>query len=198
MVLALKFAPPRISLGKLARTSIAIEALWGFAAFMLLLWIVAGSPAAAAVDAVVLLFCAASVEEIVFRVFLPSQLAQRLLHYDFSKRDALIAGCVVSQCAFALCHFAVEHGYFTEIPVREFGRLFAAGLLYAEIVALMGVGTASAIHACMNFSLHSLTPSPMPVGLPIVSLFVLLGLVLLWFRVDRESASCARSQSLLL
>lgn len=187
MVLALARVPPRVALVRTAFKSIAVQIICGFAAFELLLWVTTVRPVWSLYDGAFLIFFAASVEEVVFRIFLPNQLTLRLHHYDFSKRNALIVGCIVSQCAFALCHFFVGHGVFFAIPLREFARLFAAGLLYAEIVALLGVGAAAAIHACTNVLLRSPTAAPIEVGLSIISVFAVLGLVQLWFRAVRES-----------
>ena len=189
--LALAWIPPRVTLVTTPAKSIAFQFIGGFAAFELLLWVGTVTPVWSFFEGPFLLFFAAGVEEVVFRVFLPYQLMRRLHLYDFNERDALIIACIASQCAFALCHFFVGHGLLFAIPLTEFARLFAAGLLYAEIVAVVGVGVAAAIHACTNVLLRTSAAAPIHVGLSIICVFALLGLVQLWFRAGSKDQSFA-------
>jgi len=189
LTFAVSYAPPRSVLKDRRTTRPAIEILWGFAAFVLLLWLVSAAPTSLSFTVILWLFAAAGVEELIFRAFLPQQLAQRLRHYAFSERQALVIGCIVVQLSFALCHFSRGNWSFFELPMTEFARLFAAGLLYAEIIALVGFGTAVAIHACTNFLSHGLMPSPIHVGLPLICVFAAIGLIHLWFRATRKAST---------
>jgi len=197
IVFTVTFLPPRLALTTAALKSTAIEIFWGFVAFELLILIVTKANTLAVLVSVSFIYVAAGSEEIVFRVLLPNQLEQRLIYYNFTRRHAMIAACIVSQCVFALCHFAVDPRLFFGNRIIEFIRLFAAGLLYAEIVAVVGVGSAAVVHTLVNFLLRTTTPSPMHPGLPIVVAILAMGLVHLWFRISIPNIASGSSLDLI-
>ena len=177
LALLATYVPPKIRSAQPRVGLLAIEMLWGALAFSLMVAVAFRAHAVAPYPTLFPIFVAAAAEELVFRLFLPTQLSHRLIHYGINRRTAWLAAAVTSQAAFALCHF-VQRPVFG-LPLQEFYRLFVAGLLYSEIVALLGVGSASAIHATANFSSETLSFPPPSLSLQAISFAALIGIVYL-------------------
>jgi hypothetical protein len=107
---------------------------------------------------------AASAEEVVFRVALPATFARQLLRAGVRRKGASFAALLLSQLLFAACHFLPEPGTSASFSTIHFGRFLVAGCLYGALVALFGVGFASAVHAGLNIEIIT-APAPLPLRL---------------------------------
>lgn len=123
----------------------------------------------------------ATCEELVFRNLLPNTLAKRIYRQSNS-RLATISAIGLAQLSFAACHFVIGPARPLAPSSLEFVRLFAAGLIYTELVLILGVGITALIHAAANLLPYlpgEVTHSP-PMFL--VLLATSLGVVLLLSR----------------
>lgn len=91
-------------------------------------------------------FLPALSEELVFRLILPALLLRSLRRAHVTLAVALVLSCVIAQVAFAL-----SHSVMMPVGAREFGRLVAAGLLFAELVRSAGLWAATGLHTVLNY-----------------------------------------------
>lgn len=160
----------------------AADITCGLAVFLALVSLVLRMNPAAVFLAYFPVYLAAAAEELVFRKFIPGQLSGRLVASGYARKNACVVGCVVAQLSFATSHFAITGGDFNFLIFNEFCKLFAIGLFFAEIVALLGVGFASVVHATINVAISVWLPGPPMVGFIVVPCFAFLCLILLWLR----------------
>lgn len=135
----------------LARASLQLfgGVLFTVAAITVLGW----WPAALPVLLVVLV--PAAVEEAVFRRALPLRLAQLLGRGTrIERRYSLFLGQIASQALFAACHFVSRDGLWASRGGTEAVRLFAAGVLYANLAERRGLWLAVGAHTTLNLGLH--------------------------------------------
>lgn len=122
----------------------------------------------------------AFVEEYVFRGIIPHALNALLLDCRVGRRSARIAAVVLAQAVFAACHFVSAST--RAAGWTEGARLFVGGLLYSNVVAASGIGTAAAVHATMNLTLSNSVAlgdlAPSPFGLLLTGVLALVGLLI--------------------
>lgn len=197
LVLTLSFVKSSHFGPKLGLRTILFELAIGFGVLTVLV-VVAFRPASAVPILVLALYVGAVAEELIFRVFLPNQLARRLRSAQFPVRLARCFAFILPQLAFASSHALLQDGFVFDMTGREFLRLFTAGLLYSEIVVIAGLGVACGIHAALNLHLHLLNSATHAVGAVSLPLLTLATLVLLVRRLrmpDWISMEPASNQS---
>lgn len=97
----------------------------------------------------------AAVEEGVFRRALPLRLAKLLARgTGFERRYSLFIGQIASQALFAASHFVSREGLWASRGGTEAFRLFAAGVLYANLAERRGLWLAVGAHTTLNLGLQ--------------------------------------------
>lgn len=118
---------------------------------------------------------AATCEEVIFRALLPNAMASALRRSQLSPRAAWVIATIGAQAAFALSHFAVM-----PFEVSEFFRLFAAGLMFAELALLGGIPLAALAHGVFNT--WAVADGGIPPTLAVAVACMFLGVVLIGSR----------------
>lgn len=135
-------------------------------------------------------FVAASVEELIFRVFLPAQLAFLLLLVGLSSRTKAFMAQVGAQLTFAACHVLLGGVALEAADLREAARVFSGGILYANVVAQAGLWLAITVHATLNLSLlYALPLGQGTVSFAAIMVATTAGLILLFRLPSRDLAA---------
>lgn len=125
---------------------------------------------------------AAICEELVFRSLLPRALIKRMGVQ--SKTGWGAAGAIgLAQLSFAACHFVAGPVWPLSFTSFEFFRLFTAGLVYTELVAVSGIGMTALIHALVNLLPYITSEPAQPPSVVLVLFMTGLALVLLLSRL---------------
>lgn len=133
----------------------------------------------------------AFVEELVFRRALPHRFMRLLSRRSLQPRHAWLLGQFVAQILFAASHFMPSGSPSRTRGLSEALRLFAAGVLYANIAERRGLWLAGGIHAALNLSLRfSRDFTPHKLGLAVLLLCLICGL---WglFHASRRWQVCS-------
>ena len=93
-------------------------------------------------------------EELMFRAVLPGHLSLALVRRRWSRDSALRAAILISQCVFVMAHIVPSRWPFVAHDMHEIGRLFVAGVLFANLVSVRGLWLATGVHAALNGALQ--------------------------------------------
>ena len=153
----------------------------GFAVFVCLTVLLGGHRQPFDIVTLLAVFGGALAEETVFRRLLTEALGQEL-HRLMRSTRAHVASVAVAAATFAGVH---DHALAMDDMARslpEFGRLFAAGVLYTVLVARAGLALAAGVHAALNYDLLVLQWNTLllPLWTKAVLVVAAVGIGLLW------------------
>jgi hypothetical protein len=128
---------------------------------------------------------AAASEEVIFRGALPARLATSFQKLGLKDAHAHLTAALLAQATFAAAHMGPMRTAPGLNGIRVFGVFFACGLFFSIVARTMGLASAVAAHASLNWIVFvSGIPSVIPQTREVLA-WAAIGIALLWLLLQQ-------------